>query len=67
MSATPLKNLILAVAVVGFSTVALTTGQFDSIVARTASDFATAQVESGTELPSYTQNSPYGIWSFEFE
>jgi hypothetical protein len=65
MSITPLKNLILASSVIGFSMVVLATGQFDTTVARAASGFAAGQVDSGAQ--AYVANDPHGMWSFEFD
>jgi hypothetical protein len=67
MSATPIRNLVLAAVLVGFSTMALGNGQFDNIVSRSASNFAIATAATESDAPAYTQDAPYGMWSFEFE
>jgi hypothetical protein len=67
MSATPIRNLVLAAVLVGFSTMALGNGQFDNIVSRAASNFAIANTETGSDAPAYSHDASYGMWSFEFE
>jgi hypothetical protein len=66
MSANPLRTLLLVVVVVGFGTVVLGTGRFDSFVTRAATDFIASSAAVSDGEPS-TARSPYGIWSFEFE
>jgi hypothetical protein len=66
-SVTLLKNLFLPAAVIGLSTVALVTGQFRTIVARVACDFATALIEIEPRAPASTANAPDGVWNCEFE
>lgn len=68
MSTHPLRNLLLVLVVAGFGTVALSSGQLDSLVSRAAMDFVASG--SDTSAPAgegFASRSPHGMWSFEFE
>lgn len=65
MSTHPLRNLLLVLVVAGFGTVALSSGQLDSLVSRAAMDFVASGNDTAGE--SFASRSPHGMWSFEFE
>ena len=65
MSTHPLRNLLLVLVVAGFGTVALSSGQLDSLVTRAAMDFVASGRDTAGE--SFASRSPHGMWSFEFE
>jgi hypothetical protein len=72
MSATPLRNLLLATALIGFSMVALGNGRLDAFVARATADFvmsssAATAADRDIDAPAYVNTTIYGLWDLDID
>jgi hypothetical protein len=70
MSATPLRNLLLATALVAFSMIALGNSRLDAFVARATTDFvisssAATAPDPGIDDPAYLNTTIYGLWDID--